>query len=80
MPIAIEVSETDTHYLLVIGDQIIATAQCAHVMYRMARTLTEAREAPPRDAMRLMTKDLGMCDDYAAHLYEVLTGDKPTLN
>lgn len=68
-------------YILVVAGTVIASCECSHVLKRMAKFLSEARAAPARDAMRILTTELGMCDDYALHIYEELTGNHahPTL-
>lgn len=56
---------------LLVHDRVILVSECAHVAEKWARILFAIRDdgMPYRDAMRALTQDLGMCEDYASKLY-----------
>lgn len=70
----IDVNEADGTWALVVQGEVIMTANCVHVLERVARLMHQARQSPPRQAMRILTEEVGMCDDYASALCTILHG------
>lgn len=73
--------ESDSEFYLIVGGKIIVTSECPHVLERMARLLHQAREASSREAMRILTTEIGMCENYAEAVRLRLHDNTPaTLN
>lgn len=65
----IEKREETQGFALVIGDVSVLWAQCPSVIDRAARICSRARDAPYRDAMRMLTQEIGFCDEAANNVY-----------
>ena len=61
-----------------IGKLTIGLFSCSHMAEYLASRLAAARDRPHRDAMRLLTTELGMCDEFAQLTYLAFFGDPPT--
>jgi len=70
----IEVSSTDLGHVLTINDELLIASPCRHVCERAARILNQARSSTYREAMRLLTQEIGFCDSVAEHVYSSLFG------
>jgi len=55
-------------FLTLCGEPVVAAA-CLDVCRRYAKILSQAANAPFRDAMRLLTADIGLCEAAARELY-----------
>ena len=63
------------------ASDLVVASICKHVCERYARKLDEARNSSYRVAMRIMTEELGMCEDFARGVYSELFGEaRPTVN
>jgi len=59
----------------------VALFWCPHMADKLCKQLELARSMPHREAMHLLTQDLGMCETFAEHVYSRLFGEAPdTLN
>lgn len=67
-------------YVVALEDEPIMACACDLMLRRATRILDEARNAGPRRAMALLTEQPGMCDDFARHTIELLTGTSPNVN
>lgn len=68
----IEVSSTGLVHVLTVNDQLLIASPCEHVCERAARILNQARSSTHREAMRLLTQEIGFCDSVAEHVYSSL--------
>lgn len=73
-------SHTTLLATLTLNGRPIIAAACPSVAKKWARVLNQARDSGPREGMRLLTEELGMCDDAARHVLADLTGITPNLN
>lgn len=70
----IEVVSTDLGHMLTLNDEPLVASPCGHVCERAARILNQARNSSHREAMRLLTQEIGFCDSVAEHVYSSLFG------
>lgn len=66
-----------TLFTVKVSGSPIASFWCAHMADKLCEILTDVRNLPRRDAMRTLTSELGMCDDFAQGVYSALFG-QPT--
>lgn len=78
---AINTEKVGNEFVLYIHGMAIMTAECPHVLERIALLLHMARESSPRAAMRILTEQIGMCETYAEAIRLRLHDNTPaTLN
>lgn len=65
----IEIEIDDIGWAVYVGGQCVVASSCRHLCEHTARLLHRARESSHRNAMAILTQDLGMCEQYAWALY-----------
>lgn len=71
---SIDIDDGEDGWMLTCNNQFIVASSCHHVVKKYAEALSRARDATHRKAMQIMTEELGMCEEYAKHLYLHMQG------
>lgn len=75
----IEVYETEvldghSSWVITINGHPVASIMCEHWAHKVCQRLAECRNTGHREAMRVLTQDFGMCEEFAESLYSHLFG------
>lgn len=65
----IDVQEGFNQYHVFVREHIVLSAPCKCMCEHAARKLHRAREGTHREAMRILTEELGMCEGVAKQIY-----------
>jgi hypothetical protein len=74
---SIEVKIEEEHpgvWVLHVNNHVIMMTPCSTLAENTARKLHAARGASYREAMRILCTDIGMCEDFAEHIWAMLRG------
>lgn len=67
----IDVQEGLNQHHLFLRDRIVMSAPCRCMCEHAARKLHRARESSQREAMHILTEELGMCEGVAKQVYHL---------
>lgn len=66
-------------YHLECNEVTLMTSQSEGACNRMARILNQARDRPPREAMKLLADEVGFEENISLDILMVLHGERPNL-